>query len=54
MGSHQMLKNGEEIEMGTAARIERDRNLVPLRAVSEALGAKVEWEELLQTVYIEQ
>ena len=54
IGSHQMLKNGEEIELDTAARMEGDRTLVPLRAVSEALGAKVEWEELLQTVYIEQ
>ena len=54
IGSHQMLKNGEEIELDTAARMEGDRTLVPLRAVSEALGAKVEWEELLQTVYIEK
>ena len=54
IGSHQMLKNGEEIELDTAARMEGDRTLVPLRAVSEALGAKVEWEALLQTVYIEQ
>ena len=54
IGSHQMLKNGEEIELDTAARMEGDRTLVPLRAVSETLGAKVEWEELLQTVYIEQ
>ena len=52
IGSNVMIKNGEEIELDVTAKMKEDRTLVPLRAVSEALGAKVEWEEVLERVYI--
>ena len=31
-----------------------DRTMVPIRAVSEALGANVEWEDKTKTVIINQ
>lgn len=49
-----MLLNWEtEIALDVPARIENQRTLVPLRAVSEALGAYVEWNETERAVYIE-
>lgn len=39
-----MLKNGKSIELDVPARLTDGRTLVPVRAVSEGLGAKVEWE----------
>ena len=51
--SNRMLKNGEEIELDVPARLVEDsRTLVPLRAVSEAFGCQVEWDEELQRVDI--
>lgn len=37
--------NGEEISLDAPARIVDDRTFVPLRFVSENMGATVEWEE---------
>lgn len=42
--------NGEQLETDTAPIIVDDRTLVPMRAVFEALGASVEWDERTQTV----
>ena len=54
IGENTMLLNGEtEITLDVPARIENSRTLVPLRAVSEALGANVEWNELDRAVIIE-
>ena len=51
--SNRMLKNGEEIELDVPARLVEDsRTLVPLRAISEAFGCQVEWDEELQRVDI--
>ena len=47
-----MLKNGESIELDTPPRLKGERTLVPIRAVSEGLGAKVEWLEELERVVI--
>ena len=48
-----MLKNGEEIELDVPARLVEDsRTLVPLRAISEAFGCQIEWDEELQRVDI--
>lgn len=52
IGSDVMMKNGESIALDVTAKMKEDRTLLPLRAVSEALGAKVEWEEVLERVYI--
>ena len=44
-----MQKNGEEIKLDVPARLVGDsRTLVPLRAISEAFGCRVEWDEALQ------
>lgn len=39
-----IVVNGEKIETETPAVISNDRTLVPLRAVSEALGCDVSWD----------
>lgn len=44
IGSNILYKNGEEITIDTAAKIENSRTLIPLRAVSEALGCDVGWD----------
>ncbi len=47
--SNQMLKNGEVVELDVPAKLVDGRTLVPVRAVSEGLDAKVEWDgELFQ------
>ena len=51
--SNRMQKNGEEIELDVPARLVEDsRTLVPLRAISEAFGCQIEWDEELQRVDI--
>ncbi len=43
--------NGNEVQFTEAAPfIENDRTLVPMRAIFEALGAAVEWDEETKTV----
>ncbi len=42
----------KELELECAPFIENDRTYTPLRAIAEALGAKVEWEEATQKVTI--
>lgn len=39
-----LKKNGEEIALDVPARLIEGRTLVPIRAVSEGLGAGVEWD----------
>lgn len=48
-----MQVNDNEVELDTPARLINDNTMVPLRAVSEALDAKVEWVENLQRVVID-
>ena len=48
-----MTRNGEEIQLDVPARIVNDRTMVPLRAISEALNARVDWIEDLQRVVID-
>ena len=48
-----MTKSGETVTLDAPARILNDRTMVPLRAISEALGARVEWIEDLQRVVID-
>ena len=52
IGSNIMLKNGKKIELDVPAKVMHDRTLVPIRAVSEGLGARVEWDEENQAVWI--
>lgn len=43
-GKNTAVLNGSEIDTGTAAIIENNRMLIPLRFVSETLGADVAWD----------
>ena len=50
LSSYELL---DEETIMDVAPVEIDgRTLVPLRAVSESLGVKVDWSEALQTVYL--
>lgn len=44
IGSNIMTINGETKTLDVAAAIKNDRTMVPVRAVSESLGAKVDWD----------
>lgn len=43
IGSNVMYKNGQPISLDVPAQIVNDRTLVPVRAISEAFNATVEW-----------
>lgn len=42
--------NGAEVEFDQAPVIDNDRTLVPMRAIFEAIGAEVEWDNETRTV----
>ena len=48
-----IVKNGEAIEIDVPAQIIGDRTMVPIRAVSETLGASVNWNAATRTVLID-
>ncbi len=50
--SNKMLKNGEVVELDVPARLIDSRTLVPVRAVSEGMGANVNWDDVLWQVII--
>ncbi|NMA50197.1 MAG: hypothetical protein GX947_10625 [Tissierellia bacterium] len=50
IGKNSILVNGRELEIDTVAIIEGDRSYIPLRAVIEAFGYKVEWHNNSSTV----
>lgn len=52
IGKKQMTINGETKTLDTAASVENSRTYVPIRFVSEALGATVEWDSKGKSVYI--
>lgn len=45
-----VLLNGEQIQFDQQPIIQNGRTLVPLRAIFEAMGATVEWDQKTQTV----
>lgn len=45
-------RNGEAIQMDVAPAIRDGRTLVPLRAVTEASGCEVQWNQTTRTIYI--
>jgi serine protease Do len=53
VGSNTAIINNEPIKLALAAQIINGRTFVPLRFVSESLGAKVGWESSSRTIYIE-
>lgn len=52
IGASKALLNGKVITLDTEAIINKDRTFVPLRFVSEALGADVKWNNNTRTVLI--
>ena len=52
VGDSTMYINGTPTELDAPACIINDRTMVPLRAVSEAYGADVDWDGSTGTVYI--
>ncbi|HBL81961.1 MAG TPA: hypothetical protein DD391_05080 [Clostridiales bacterium] len=46
-------KNGADIEIDVPAQIVGDRTMVPVRAISESLGASVDWDPATRTVLID-
>ncbi len=45
-----ILLNGEKFESDTEPFIEQNRTMVPVRAIFEAMGAQVRWDEENKTV----
>ncbi|MCL5773138.1 MAG: copper amine oxidase N-terminal domain-containing protein [Firmicutes bacterium] len=52
VGSYTASVNGETVRLTTPAAIIRGSTMVPLRFVSESLGADVKWRAATSTVYI--
>ena len=50
--NQQMYKNGVAIPLDVPARLIADRTMVPARAVGEAFGADVAWDDAASTVRI--
>ena len=53
INSKKIMVNGTEKELDTAALVKGTRTYVPLRFVSEALGATVKWDGKVRIVYID-
>ena len=47
-----LFVNGSVVTLDVAPCLVGDRTMVPLRAVSESFGLKVEWDDATQTVFI--
>ncbi|WP_245809768.1 copper amine oxidase N-terminal domain-containing protein [Cohnella massiliensis] len=52
IGANKALVNDQEVTFDTQAIMSGGRTFVPLRFVSEVLGAEVKWDEATSTVYI--
>lgn len=52
IGENVLYKNGEAIDLDCAAEITNDRTMVPVRAISEAFGCTVNWNDETKTVEI--
>lgn len=52
IGSREIVVNGVSKPLDLAPEIRNGRTLVPLRALSEALGASVEWDESTKTITV--
>ncbi|WP_422446172.1 copper amine oxidase N-terminal domain-containing protein [Thermoanaerobacterium sp. DL9XJH110] len=52
MGENKATVNGKTLTFDTKAEFKNGRTMVPLRFVSEAMGAKVFWDEAAKTVEI--
>ena len=50
IGSNQIITDGAATEIDVPAQLINDRTMVPLRAIFEALGATVDWDDATETV----
>jgi hypothetical protein len=53
LGKSTAVINGKTVKVEQPARIVHDRTMVPLRLVSEALGAKVGWDQETRTAFVD-
>lgn len=54
LGSEKALVDGKEIRLEVPAQLVKDTTYVPLRFVGEALGANVNWDSKIRTVYVDR
>lgn len=54
IGNKTMDVDGRKVTLDQEPIIKNSRTLVPLRAITESLGAKVEWDEPTKTITIER
>jgi len=54
IGDREARVNGQPVTLDVPATIVRDRTLVPLRFIGEALGALVEWNGQTRTVWVQR
>ena len=54
IGNKVMDVDGRKVTLDQEPIIKNSRTLVPLRAITESLGAKVEWDEPTKTITIER
>ncbi|MGE5591239.1 MAG: stalk domain-containing protein [Bacillota bacterium] len=52
-GSRTALLDGRSVALDAAARVVKDRTMIPLRFFSESFGAKVDWHQDTRTITIE-
>lgn len=52
IGSNKMMVNGKVVHLDAPAEIRDDRTFVPLRAIAEAFGEKVDYSKDYKAVYI--
>lgn len=53
IGQMSFVKNGVSVPMDTQAVIMNGRTMLPLRAIGQALGAEVTWDEATRTVTVQ-
>lgn len=53
INSNTIYKDGEEIPIDVPGQLINSRTMIPLRAISEAFGLEVDWNEETRTVTVE-
>lgn len=54
IGQEYIFRNGEKLKNDTSAIIKNNRTYLPIRAVLEAFGMHVRWDNSNQTVFVEE
>ena len=54
LNSNQAIVNGQKVKLDQPAKAISDRTMVPIRFISENMGARVKWNDKTRTVAIEQ